>query len=146
WDVIDGLVRGGTTLLLTTQYLEEADQLADQIVVVDHGTVVADGTPAQLKDEVGGRRLEVAATKPDDIEPVRAVLARHGEVVVDAESMRLSIDAPEGARLVSTVATALEDEHLEVDDIGLHRPSLDEVFLRLTGAPPTSATDEQESA
>jgi ABC-2 type transport system ATP-binding protein len=146
WEVIDALVRGGTTLLLTTQYLEEADQLADQIVVVDHGTVVADGTPAQLKDEVGGRRLEVAVTKPDDIEPVRAVLSRHGQVSVDAEAMRLSIDAPEGARLVSTVASALEAERLEVDDIGLHRPSLDEVFLRLTGSAPATATDEQESA
>ncbi|HEX7354234.1 MAG TPA: ATP-binding cassette domain-containing protein [Mycobacteriales bacterium] len=145
WDVIDDLVRGGTTLLLTTQYLEEADQLADQIVVVDHGTVVADGTPAQLKDEVGGRRLEVSVTKPDDLEPVRAVLARHGEVNVDTDAMRLSIDAREGARLVGTVAAALEAESLEVDDIGLHRPSLDEVFLRLTGSP-TITTDERESA
>ncbi|HEY5336120.1 MAG TPA: ATP-binding cassette domain-containing protein [Mycobacteriales bacterium] len=146
WAVIDGLVRGGTTLLLTTQYLEEADQLADQIVVVDHGTVVADGTPAQLKDEVGGRRLEVAVTKPDDLAPVRAVLARHGAVTVDEDAMRLSIDAPEGAKLVSTVAAALEAERIEVDDIGLHRPSLDEVFLRLTGNPPAPATEEQESA
>ena len=144
WAVIDDLVRGGTTLLLTTQYLEEADQLADQIVVVDHGTVVADGTPAQLKDEIGGRRLEVSVAKPEDLEPVRAVLARHGRVVVDDEAMRLSIDAATGTQLITVVASDLDAEGVDVADIGLHRPSLDEVFLRLTGSVPGEPEDVDE--
>jgi ABC-2 type transport system ATP-binding protein len=143
WDVIADLVRGGTTLLLTTQYLEEADRLADQIVVVDRGTVVAAGTPAGLKDDIGGRRLEVAVTRAEDLEPVRAILAQHGEVSVDTVALRLSVDAPEGARLVSAVSTALDDSGVEIDDIGLHRPTLDEVFLRLTGSIPT---DEEPPA
>ncbi len=142
WEVIADLVRGGTTLLLTTQYLEEADRLADQIVVVDHGAVVAAGTPAALKDEVGGRRLEVALTKPDDLLSAQAILARCGEVRIDAESLRLSVDAPDGARQLTAVAAALDAAGVEIDDLGLHRPTLDEVFLRLTGS--AAHTDEPE--
>jgi ABC-2 type transport system ATP-binding protein len=144
WGVIEELVRGGTTLLLTTQYLEEADRLADNIVVVDHGQVVAEGSPNALKDEVGGRRLEVGLTRPDDITAVRDLLAEHGEVLVDTEALRLSVDAPTGARLVAEIATRLDAAGVEVDDIGLHRPTLDEVFLRLTGAQPEQTDEKKE--
>ncbi len=142
WDVIEELVRAGTTLLLTTQYLEEADRLADQIVVVDHGEVVADGTPAALKAEVGGQRLEV--TVVGDPAAARAVLARHGTVTL--RDGRLSVDAAGGASRVAEVAAALADAGIEVDDLGLHRPSLDEVFLRLTGHAPTDTNDTADSA
>jgi ABC-2 type transport system ATP-binding protein len=141
WDVIEELVRAGTTLLLTTQYLEEADRLADKIVVVDHGVVVADGTPAALKAEVGGQRLEV--TVAGDPAAARQVLARYGTVTAREE--RLSVDATGGASRVAEVATALADAGIEVDDLGLHRPSLDEVFLRLTGHAPTEDTDSTEA-
>jgi ABC-2 type transport system ATP-binding protein len=142
WDVIEELVRAGTTLLLTTQYLEEADRLADQIVVVDHGVVVADGTPAALKAEVGGQRVEI--TVAGDASAAREVLARFGAVTVRED--RLSIDAAGGASQVADVAAALADAGIEVDDLGLHRPTLDEVFLRLTGHAPVADQTESPDA
>ncbi len=134
WGVIEDLVKGGTTLLLTTQYLEEADQLADEIAVIDHGKVIARGTSDVLKKQVGGERLEIVV-EAAHIEKTQAILSK-------VSGNKSSVDA--GIRMVSapvsTGATALIETLRELDaagihplDVGLKRPSLDDVFLSLTG-------------
>jgi ABC-2 type transport system ATP-binding protein len=146
WDVIRRLVRAGTTLLLTTQYLEEADELADVIAVVDHGTIIARGTADQLKAQVGGERIEVVVHEPADIELARGVLARNDsdDLVVDEHTRRLTVAAHGGAQRLVEVVRDLDDASIGIDDIGLRRPTLDDVFLRLTGhaAEAPSETDE----
>ena len=133
WDVLRGLVAGGTTLLLTTQYLEEADQLADTIVVVDRGRIIAQGTPLQLKQQAGNASLVVTVSHGADLETAQAIIARTGaEVHVDAGARRLTASA-DGLDDMTRVASWLQDSRIEVDDIGLTRPSLDDVFLSLTG-------------
>ncbi|MEP9392102.1 MULTISPECIES: ATP-binding cassette domain-containing protein [Gordonia] len=133
WDVLRELVDAGTTLLLTTQYLEEADQLADDIVVIDRGSVIAHGTPMQLKEQAGAASVVITLSDEDALPQARELLARTGnEVFVDA-----------GARTVTTAASGLSDltriagwfdeSQIAVDDLGLVRPSLDDVFLTLTG-------------
>ena len=132
WDVLRGLVRDGTTLLLTTQYLEEADQLADDIVVIDQGTVIAQGTPLQLKDQAGrGQRRRNRPTPPTWTRP-RGCSARVDEVYVDAGARR-SPPRPTGLRRHPRIGRVFDDSGIEVDDLGLQRPSLDDVFLHLTG-------------
>jgi ABC-2 type transport system ATP-binding protein len=126
WDVLRGLVKQGTTLLLTTQYLEEADQLADNIVVIDKGRIIAEGSPLQLKQQAG-----VART--DDLPAAQALLTKAGaEVFVDAGARQLTA-AADGLADMIRVAGWLRDSDIDVDDIGLSRPSLDDVFLSLTG-------------
>ena len=146
WDVIRRLVRAGTTLLLTTQYLEEADELADVIAVVDHGRIIARGTADQLKAQVGGERIEVVVHEPADIERARGVLARNDsdDLVVDEHTRRLTVAAHGGAQRLVEVVRDLDDASIGIDDIGLRRPTLDDVFLRLTGhaAEAPSETDE----
>jgi ABC-2 type transport system ATP-binding protein len=146
WDVIRRHVRAGTTLLLTTQYLEEADELADVIAVVDHGTIIARGTADQLKAQVGGERIEVVVHEPADIERARGVLARNDsdDLVVDEHTRRLTVAAHGGAQRLVEVVRDLDDASIGIDDIGLRRPTLDDVFLRLTGhaAEAPSETDE----
>jgi ABC-2 type transport system ATP-binding protein len=133
WDVLRGLVRDGTTLLLTTQYLEEADRLADNIVVRDKGRIIAEGTPLQLKRRAGNASLVVTVSSPEDLPAARALLAKTGvEVFVDAGARQLTA-AAEGPKDIMRVAGWLRDSNIEVDDIGLSRPSLDDVFLSLTG-------------
>jgi ABC-2 type transport system ATP-binding protein len=133
WDVLRGLVRDGTTLLLTTQYLEEADRLADNIVVMDKGRIIAEGTPLQLKRRAGNASLVVTVSSPEDLPAARALLAKTGvEVFVDAGARQLTA-AAEGPKDIMRVAGWLRDSNIEVDDIGLSRPSLDDVFLSLTG-------------
>lgn len=133
WDVLRGLVADGTTLLLTTQYLEEADQLADTIVVVDRGRIIAEGTPLQLKEQAGNASLVVTVSHAADLESAQAIVARTGaEVHVDVGARRLTASA-DGLDDMTRVASWLQDSHIEVDDIGLTRPSLDDVFLSLTG-------------
>ncbi len=135
WDVIRGLVRDGTTLLLTTQYLEEADELADEIAVVDHGRIIAQGTADDLKGQVGGERIEVVVHHHDDV--ARAVGLIRGtsdlEVGVDTHTRRITVPAAGGANQLIDVVRALGDEHITIDDVGLRRPTLDDVFLSLTG-------------
>jgi ABC-2 type transport system ATP-binding protein len=133
WEVLRGLVAGGTTLLLTTQYLEEADQLADEIVVMDRGRIIAKGTPLQLKQQAGNASLVVTVSHANELPAARELLARTGgEVHVDVGARQLTATA-EGIADLTRVAGWLQDSGIEVDDIGLSRPSLDDVFLTLTG-------------
>jgi daunorubicin resistance ABC transporter ATP-binding subunit len=139
WAIVRELRREGTTLLLTTQYLEEADQLADRIAVIDHGKVIAEGTGNELKDRVGGQILEVELSSVEQRERAQAVLAGVGcgDPQPDERPDRLTLPAPRGGlRLVEEAASGLRQAHIGVSDIGLRRPTLDDVFLQLTGAPP----------
>jgi ABC-2 type transport system ATP-binding protein len=133
WEVLRGLVDGGTTLLLTTQYLEEADQLADNIVVMDKGRVIAEGTPLELKQQAGNASLVVTVSHPDDLAAAEVLMRKTGtEVFVDTGARQLTA-AADGLEEMTTVAGWLRDSAIDIDDIGLSRPSLDDVFLRLTG-------------
>ena len=148
WDVIRGLVREGTTLLLTTQYLEEADELADTIAVVDHGKIIARGTADQLKSDVGGARVEVVVHDRADITRASEVLSRdlEGESTLDEHTRKLTVPAHGGAKVLAQVVRDLDEAGIEIDDIALHRPTLDDVFLALTGhaAAPDDGTDADE--
>ncbi len=133
WDVLRELVADGTTLLLTTQYLEEADQLTDNIVVIDRGTVIAEGTPLQLKDQSGAAALVVTVSHSGDLDRARALLEPLvSEVHTDAGARQLTAPA-EGLAHMTKVASIFGDSEIVLDDIGLKRPSLDDVFLHLTG-------------
>src|SRR5258708_14933784 len=133
WDVLRGLVKQGTTVLLTTQYLEEADQLADNIVVIDKGRIIAEGSPLQLKQQAGAASLVVTVTNAADLAAAQALLAKTGaEVFVDTGAPQVTA-APHGLADTVRVAGWLRDSDIDVDDIGLPRPSLDDVFLSLTG-------------
>lgn len=133
WDVLRGLVAQGTTLLLTTQYLEEADQLADNIVVIDRGRIIAEGSPRELKQQAGRASLVVTVTAGADLAAAETLLRRTGaEVFVDHAARQLTA-AADGIDDMIQVAGRLRDSGIGVDDIGLSRPSLDDVFLTLTG-------------
>jgi ABC-2 type transport system ATP-binding protein len=141
WDIIEELVAGGTTLLLTTQYLDEADRLADRIAVVDSGTVIAEGTADKLKARVGGERLEVTVTQGADLGGAAQVLERYakseagreGRVRVEADHRHASATVEGGAGLLATIVRELDEAGVQLDDLSLHRPTLDDVFLALTG-------------
>jgi ABC-2 type transport system ATP-binding protein len=135
WDVIRELVADGATLLLTTQYLEEADQLADHIVVIDHGRVIAGGTARSLKSQIGGASLEVSLTRPDPA--ARAVLAPFatGPVALSADGQRLRAAVPGTPGLATAIVRALDQAGITVDDAEVRQPSLDDVFFALTGGP-----------
>jgi ABC-2 type transport system ATP-binding protein len=135
WDVIRELVAGGTTLLLTTQYLEEADRLADEIVVIDRGRVIAKGTADELKAQVGGERIEVVVQTAAELEPARALLAAlaTGEVLVEDHVRRLTAPVSGGGKVLVEALGRLDVAGIEVLDVGLRRPTLDDVFLTLTG-------------
>ncbi|MFC5718978.1 ATP-binding cassette domain-containing protein [Streptomyces gamaensis] len=135
WEVIKELVAGGTTLLLTTQYLEEADHLAHDIAVVDHGRVIARGTSDQLKARTGGERVEVVVRAPERIGDAVGVLrgfARDGLTVED-HTRKVTVPVSGGARLLAEVIREFDARGIEIDDIGLRRPTLDDVFISLTG-------------
>jgi ABC transporter DrrB family efflux protein len=140
WTIVRELRREGTTLLLTTQYLEEADQLADRIAVIDRGKVIAEGTGNELKDRVGGQILEVELSSVEQRDRAQAVLAGVGcgDPQPDERPDRLTLPAPRnGLALVEEAAAGLRRAQIGVSDIGLRRPTLDDVFLQLTGAPPS---------
>jgi ABC-2 type transport system ATP-binding protein len=133
WEMLRRLVAEGTTLLLTTQYLEEADQLADDIVVMNHGRIIAQGTPLELKQQAGNASLVVTVSHATDLPAARELIARTGsEVHVDVGARQLTA-AADGIAVLTRVADWLQERAIEVDDIGLSRPSLDDVFLSLTG-------------
>jgi ABC-2 type transport system ATP-binding protein len=149
WLVLDRLVAGGATILLTTQYLEEADRLADDIVVIDHGRVIARGDARSLKRDIGGDQLHVVCVAEDDVatvaEIVEHVTGAQAGVDVPARSVTAPTDG--GAGAIATLAAELADREIEVEDLGLRQPTLDDVFLTLTGAPaelpvPTPVTEE----
>ena len=147
WDVIRELVTSGATLLLTTQYLEEADKLADDIVVIDHGRAIARGTADQLKAQTGGERIEVVLAETEHHQTVVRALGAvaRGEVQVEDNGRSLSAAVDGGSSSLLRVLQQLEGEAVPVLEIGLRRPTLDDVFLALTGrAAEDDQTSEQE--
>ena len=144
WGVLRELVSGGTTLLLTTQYLEEADLLADDIVVIDKGRAIAQGTADELKAQVGGERVELVVDTPEQVETARRLLAELavGDVVVEEHSRRLTAPVSGGGQVLVEVLRRLDAAGLTVLDVALRRPTLDDVFLSLTG----HAAEEEAAA
>ena len=144
WDVISELAADGTTVLLTTQYLEEADRLAEQIVVIDHGRVIAEGTPEQLKSRIGGAMLSVRIARPENRERALGALSPlcTGQVEVSPDDVAFSAPIIAGDGVVPGVIRALDDAGVDVLDVEVRKPSLDDVFLVLTGH---TAGSEEES-
>jgi ABC-2 type transport system ATP-binding protein len=135
WDAVRALTATGTTVLLTTQLLDEADQLADRIAVVDRGRVIAEGTSAQLKAKVGGERVQLTVARQADVAAARDVLGRHADGPAQADAAARTVEAPvtNGARRMLAIAADLDAAGVLLDDLGIRRPSLDDVFLILTG-------------
>jgi ABC-2 type transport system ATP-binding protein len=138
WLFIEELVAAGTTVLLTTQYMEEADRLADRIIVLDSGRVIAAGTAEELKERLGGDVLETRVSDPAQLERAAALLAEFADTTphVDGDQRRVSIPTSGGTPLLISAGRKLEEAGIALDDLGIRRPSLDDVFLTLTGAPP----------
>jgi ABC-2 type transport system ATP-binding protein len=132
WQIIRGLVAGGVTIFLTTQYLEEADQLADRVAVLDHGTLVAEGTPEQLKRRIPGGHIRLRFADARGLESAAHTL---GEVVRDDAALTVQVPSDGSLRSLKTLLDRLDDESIEVDELTVHTPDLDDVFLALTGHP-----------
>ena len=145
WDVIRSLVREGATLLLTTQYLEEADELADTIAVVDHGKIIARGTADELKAQVGGERIEVVVHDRTRIDDARRIMGGIGigEAALDEHTRRVTVPSEGGATRLATVIREFDEAGIAIDDVGLRRPTLDDVFLSLTGHAAVEAPTEE---
>ncbi len=144
WDAIRGLVVTGTDILLTTQYLDEADRLASDIVIIDHGKVIAAGTPAELKTRAGDDMIEVHVHDADDLPAVSSVLAKIGyDPRADVPTRRAFVSAGNGSARLMEALRVLDQQGITVEDISLRRPTLDEVFLALTGKP-AQTTDSPE--
>ena len=135
WDTIKKLVQGGATALLTTQYMEEADRLCDNIVVIDRGNKIAEGAADQLKTQIGGERVELVLVSADEIEPARAILSElsEGEIQLVEHTRTLTAAVTGGVDILEQVIRRLRDRNLQIADVGLRRPTLDDVFLSLTG-------------
>ncbi|WP_062994927.1 ATP-binding cassette domain-containing protein [Nocardia mikamii] len=148
WDVIEELVAGGTTLLLTTQYMEEADRLADAIAVIDHGTVIARGTADELKTLVGGDRIELTVEHADVLPVAQQALAglAVGDIHVEPGLRRLTIPVDDGSQALVDTIERLSAHRVRIQDVGLRRPSLDDVFLTLTGHEAADSIDPADAA
>jgi ABC-2 type transport system ATP-binding protein len=148
WETIQSLVAGGSTVLLTTQYMEEADRLADNIVVIDRGRVIAQGTSDELKTQIGGERIEMILANSADVPPARTILAGLciGDVQVEEQTRKLTAAVTGGADVLGLTLQHLKNHDVAVVDVGLRRPTLDDVFLTLTGhaAEDVAEPDEQE--
>ena len=141
WDVVSQLVNDGTTVLLTTQQLEEADYLADHIVVIERGKVIANDTPRALKSEVGGEQITLTLQQATDMPAAHEILERmsNNPPTVTMETLQLAAPAPGAGESLTAVLNELARRQIPIDDISLRRPTLDEVFLKLTGQPSESA-------
>lgn len=148
WTFIEELVAADTTLLLTTQYMEEAERLAHQIAVLDRGEVIAGGTAKQLKDTLGGDRLEVTVTEPADLDRATNLLAGLAQARphVDPDQRRVSVPTSGCTAFLLAAGHQLEEERITLDDLGIRRPSLDDVFLSLTGVPASRTGAEDAPA
>lgn len=150
WSVIRELVADGATLLLTTQYLEEADQLADDILVIDRGQAIAHGTSDALKRQVGGERIEIVATDSDRLDDAASVLERVGVGTVEVHRAQRHLEVPvnDGADSLATALTGLREANIDLQEVGLRRPTLDDVFLALTGhrTQPEDADDASDGS
>lgn len=148
WSVISELVRGGTSVLLTTQYLEEADHLADRIVVIEHGSVIANDTPGALKRSIGGEQIQLAVEKTEHLPRAMEVLERitGNQPTAAADSRQLAVAARRGEPGLAEVIAELARQRIPVEEIGLRRPTLDEVFLHLTGQPRQDASLLEDGA
>ena len=148
WAVIRDLVAGGTTLLLTTQYLEEADQLADEIVVIDHGKAIASGNPHELKDLVGGDRIELTVASIEDVPRAKSLMAQVAdeEIQQRGRQRELAVPVARGTADLTEALRILREAAIDIEEIGLRRPTLDDVFLTLTGhvAEPSEPGKETE--
>jgi ABC-2 type transport system ATP-binding protein len=137
WETIQELARGGSTVLLTTQYMEEADRLADDIVVIDQGRKIAEGNPDKLKAQIGGERVEIVVETQDEIPAAHSVLVDfcggEEEIQVDRQTRRLTAAVTGGVAVLRAVLQRLGEREIKAVDIGLRRPTLDDVFLSLTG-------------
>jgi len=136
WSFVEDLLAAGTTVLLTTQYMEEAEHLAHRIVVMDAGAIVAQGTAAELKDRMGGDVLEARVTNPSDLDRAAALIAQvvgHGAPHVDPDQCRISLPTRGATRVLIAAGQRLQDDGIALEDLGIRHPSLDDVFLSLTG-------------
>jgi ABC-2 type transport system ATP-binding protein len=147
WRFIQDRVAAGTTVLLTTQYMEEAEHLADRIVVIDKGTVIAQGTSDELKTQTGGSTLEARVADPSDVDRAVTVLAEVGNVEPrsDPEQRRVSIPAGEGTELLLEAGRRFKEDGIALEDLGIRRPTLDEVFLSITGTETSETADSPKA-
>ncbi|GGS21497.1 ATP-binding cassette domain-containing protein [Streptomyces rubiginosohelvolus] len=142
WDAVRSLVGGGTTVLLTTQYLDEADQLADRIALIDHGRAVAEGTPDELKARVGGDRIDVVLRDASRLAEAAALLGGE-DLTLDPDRRRIGAPAPDRMAALTRTVRVLDEAGIEAEDIAVRRPTLDEVFLSLTGQPAAEQAAEK---